>query len=65
MPHQNSVFHQVQQHIPWQVFDRLVDEHKADHRVQLKGRLEDGSDLVVGLLVADRKGRQPSDHHHG
>lgn len=34
MPHQNSVFHQVQQHIAWQVFDRLVDEHKADHRVR-------------------------------
>jgi hypothetical protein len=28
MRHQNSVFHQIQQHIPWSVFDRLVDEPK-------------------------------------
>lgn len=34
MRHENSVFHQLQQHIPWTVFDRLVDEHKADHRVR-------------------------------
>lgn len=34
MRHKNSVFHQLQQHIPWSVFDRLVDEHKADHRVR-------------------------------
>lgn len=32
MRHENSVFHQIQQHIPWGEFDRLVDEHKADHR---------------------------------
>lgn len=34
MRHENSVFHQLQQHIPWSVFDRLVDEHKADRRVR-------------------------------
>ena len=34
MPHQNSVFHQIQQHIPWSVFERLVEEHKADRRVR-------------------------------
>ena len=34
MRHENSVFHQLQQHIPWSVFERLVDEHKADHRVR-------------------------------
>ncbi|ATN37084.1 IS4 family transposase (plasmid) [Rhizobium sp. ACO-34A] len=34
MRHENSVFHQIQQPIPWSVFDRLVDEHKADHRVR-------------------------------
>ncbi len=34
MRHDNSVFHQLQQHIPWNVFDRLVDEHRADHRVR-------------------------------
>ncbi|WP_180901779.1 IS4 family transposase [Martelella soudanensis] len=34
MQHQNSVFHQIQKHIPWGVFERLVDEHNADHRVR-------------------------------
>jgi hypothetical protein len=34
MRHENSVFHQVQQYVPWAVFDRLVDKHKADHRVR-------------------------------
>jgi len=34
MRHENSVFHQLQQHVPWSEFDRLVDEHKADHRVR-------------------------------
>lgn len=34
MRHENSVFHQLQKFIPWGVFDKLVDEHKADHRVR-------------------------------
>ncbi|ARQ13314.1 IS4 family insertion sequence transposase domain-containing protein (plasmid) [Rhizobium etli] len=34
MLHENSVFHQLQQHIPWAVLCRLVDKHKADHRVR-------------------------------
>lgn len=34
MQHQNSVFHQIQRHIPWAAFDHLVDVHKADHRVR-------------------------------
>lgn len=34
MQHQNSVFHQIQRHIPWETFDRLVEDHKADHRVR-------------------------------
>jgi hypothetical protein len=32
--HQNSVFHDLLKHIPWSDFDRLVDEHKSDHRVR-------------------------------
>src|ERR1700682_2011616 len=28
--HQNIVFHALLKHIPWQVFDRLVEEHEAD-----------------------------------
>lgn len=30
MPHQNIVFHELLKHIPWAVFDRLVDECDAD-----------------------------------
>ena len=52
MPHQNSVFHQLQKHIPWSVFDRLVDEHKADHRVR---RLSTRSQFLA-LLFAQLSG---------
>ena len=27
MRHQNNVFHTVFKHVPWHVFDRLVDSH--------------------------------------
>jgi IS4 transposase len=63
MRHQNSVFHSVQKHVPWDLFDRLVDEHKADARVRrlttkdqfvalLYGQLSGGSglrEIVTGL----------------
>jgi hypothetical protein len=34
MRHHNSVFHSVTKHVPWAVFDRLVEEHCADRRVR-------------------------------
>lgn len=34
MRHQNSVFHQLTKHIPWDVFDRSVAFHGADFRVR-------------------------------
>lgn len=34
MQHQNSVFHCLLKHVPWQRFDALVDEHGADLRVR-------------------------------
>jgi len=46
MRHQNSVFHSVQKHVPWDWFDRLVDEHKADARVR---RLSTKSQLLALL----------------
>jgi hypothetical protein len=46
MRHQNSVFHGVLKHVPWPVFDRLVDEQKADARVR---RLTTKSQLVALL----------------
>lgn len=46
MRHENSVFHGVLKHVPWGEFDRLVDEHKADHRVR---RLTTKSQFVAML----------------
>jgi hypothetical protein len=34
MRHHNSVFHQVLKHVPWGVFEELVDKHRADRRVR-------------------------------
>ena len=34
MRHQNSVLHGLLKHVPWAVFDRLVEEHGADGRVR-------------------------------
>ncbi|WP_316230077.1 IS4 family transposase [Bradyrhizobium sp. SZCCHNR1051] len=34
MHHHNTVFHALQKHVPWRVFDRLVETHKADRRVR-------------------------------
>ena len=34
MRHHNSVFHQVLKHVPWNVFERLVDKHQADYRIR-------------------------------
>ena len=46
MRHQNSVFHGVLKHIPWDVFERLVDKHGADSRVR---RLNTKSQFVALL----------------
>ncbi len=34
MRHYNSVFHQLLKHVPWEEFDALVKEHRADARVR-------------------------------
>lgn len=52
MRHENSVFHQLQQHVPWSEFDRLVDEHGADRRVR---RLTTKSQFLA-LLFAQLSG---------
>jgi hypothetical protein len=52
MRHQNSVFHSVQKHVPWDLFDRLVGEHKADARVR---RLTT-KDQFVALLYGQLSG---------
>ena len=52
MRHQNSVFHSVQKHVPWDLFDRLVEEHEADARVR---RLTT-KDQFVALLYGQLSG---------
>jgi hypothetical protein len=42
VPHQNTVFAQVTQHLPWGLIDRLVAQHRADkgvRRLTTKGML--------------------------
>jgi hypothetical protein len=34
MRHDNSVLHQILKHVPWALFDRLVEEHGADKHVR-------------------------------
>lgn len=46
MRHENSVFHAILKHVPWHVFDRLVDEYRADARVR---RLTTKSQFVAML----------------
>ena len=46
MRHQNSVFHGLLKHLPWDEFDRLVAAHGADSRVR---RLTTKSQLVALL----------------
>jgi hypothetical protein len=46
MRHKNSVFHDVLKQLPWNVFDRLVDEHEADKHVR---RLTTKSQLIALL----------------
>src|SRR5438445_5206022 len=46
MQHQNSVFHGILKHVPWDQFDRLVEDHGADARVR---RLSTKSQFVALL----------------
>src|ERR1700704_7126809 len=46
MLHQNSVFHGLLKHVPWDRFDALVEEYGADGRVR---RLSTKSQLVALL----------------
>lgn len=52
MRHHNSVLHQILKHVPWRVFDALVEKHGADKHVR---RLSTKSQLVA-LLYAQLSG---------
>ncbi len=54
MRHENSVFHQLTKHVPWDVFDAAVVAHGADHRVRrLRTR-----DQFLALLFGQVSGAQ-------
>jgi hypothetical protein len=52
MRHQNSVLHDVLKRIPWDVFDRLVEQHGSDYRAR---RLST-KDHLVALLYGQLSG---------
>ena len=50
MRHQNSVFHSVLKHVPWPVFDRVVEAHAADARVRRLTTKSQFAALLYGQL---------------
>jgi Domain of unknown function (DUF4372) len=50
--HQNSVFDDLQKHVPWAAFDRLVEAYGADARV----RRRTTKSQMVALLYAQFSG---------
>ena len=50
MRHQNSVFHDILKHVPWDTFDRLVEEHGADWRVRRLSTKDQFIALLYGQL---------------
>lgn len=54
MRHHNSVLHQILKHIPWAVFDGLVEQYQADKHVR---RLSTKSQLVA-LVYGQLSGAQ-------
>lgn len=51
MPHQNSVFHAVVNHIPWASFDSLVKQHGADARARTLRSKDHLLALLYGQLA--------------
>lgn len=51
MRHENSVFHSVLKHVPWNEFDRLVQAHGADHRVRTLTTKSQFIALLYGQLA--------------
>ena len=58
MRHQNSVFHAVLKHVPWHVFDRLVEAHAADARVRRLSTRDQFIALLYGQLAGAQSLRE-------
>src|SRR3990172_5686747 len=50
MRHQNSVFHDLMKHVPWNEFERLVAKHGADARVRRLSTKSQFMALLYGQL---------------
>lgn len=50
MRHQNSVFHDVLKRVPWDAFERLVGEHRADKHVRRLSTRQQFIALLYGQL---------------
>ena len=50
MRHENSVFHQIQKHVPWTEFSKLVDKHQADYRTRRLTTKQQFLALLFGQL---------------
>jgi Transposase DDE domain/Domain of unknown function (DUF4372) len=48
--HQNTVFHQLLKHVPWDAFERLVKEHAADARIRHLSTKSQFIGLLFGQL---------------
>lgn len=57
MPHQNTVFRQVANAIPWAVLERLITEHEADKHVRRFGTREQVLVMVFAQLSEARSMR--------
>ena len=54
MHHYNSVFYQLLKHVPWEEFDALVKEHRADARVRRLTTKSQVLAMLYGSLPARR-----------
>src|SRR4051794_7726832 len=58
MPHQNTVFRQLANRLPWAALERAIGEHRADRGVRkLRTR-----EMLLSLLYAQLARAQPARH---
>lgn len=55
MRHENSVFHGLLKHVPWAVFERLVESHGADRSVRRLTTKSQFVALLYGQFAGARK----------
>ncbi len=58
MRHHDSVFHTVLKHVPWHVFDRLVEAHAEDARVRRLSTRDQFIALLYGQLAGAQSLRE-------